>query len=212
MEQQYLLYGIIAIVAIIIFVAWTKLKNQKPQPDTGTKRLQEAFFPTKEITNDKFVIVEDISENDIKKILQEFCNSYNKETFQAIPRLIKRTDKKFAVTFPYDIKFEIFCYFINYVNYPMGFDRHFKSVGWTTAKASDTWITEKCVNKNVLLYVSDFDNEYGNVFLTTSDNIGYKLGFARGEEKQLLGRPEKSYVSQPISNRELEGKPYTDFR
>ena len=67
-----------------------------------------------------FVIVEDVSEDDIKKILEEFCNSYNKKTFQAIPRLTKLTDKKFAVTFPYDINFEIYCYFINYVNYPMG--------------------------------------------------------------------------------------------
>lgn len=212
MEQQYLLSGIIAIVAIVIFVGWTKLKNQNPQPDRDNKRPHASLFPTKQIVNDKLVIVEDISQNDIKKILQEFCNSYNKETFQAIPRLIKLTDKKFAVTFPYDIKFEIFCYFINYVNYPMGFDRHFKSVGWTTTKASDTWITEKCVNKNVMLYVSNFDNEYDNVFLTTSDSIGYKLGFAMGEEKQLLDRPEKNYVKQPISNSELDGKPFAEFK
>lgn len=212
MEQQYLLYGIIAIVTIIIFVAWTKLKNQKPQPDRDNKRPHASLFPTKQIVNDKLVIVENISENDIKKILQEFCNAYNKETFQAILRLIQLTDKKFAVTFPYDIKFEIFCYFINYVNYPMGFDRHFKSVGWTTAKVSDTWITEKCVNKNVMLYVSNFDKEYDNVFLTTSDSIGYKLGFAMGEEKQLLDRPEKNYVKQPISNSELDGKPFAEFK
>lgn len=49
-----------------------------------------------------------------------------------------------------------------------------------------------------MLFVSDNDTEYDNIFLTTSDNIGYKLGFAMGEEKQLLNRPEKSYVKQPI--------------
>lgn len=212
MKQQYLIIGIIAIVISVILVAWTKLKNQKPQPDTDTSRPQENLFPTNKVANDKLVIVEDANENDIKKILQEFCNLYNKEMFQALPRLTKLSNNKFAVTFPYDINFEIYCYFINYVNYPMGFDRHFKTIGWTTTKKSDIWIAEKSVNKNVMLYVSDFDKEYDNVFLTTSDNIGYKLGFAMGEEKQLLDIPEKSYAKQPISNNELEGKPYIDFK
>ena len=211
MKQQYLFYGLIAVVAIVLFT-WTKLKNQKPLPDTDTRRPTENIFPTNKIANDKIVIIEDVSENDINKILQEFCNSYNKETYQAIPRLTKLSDKKFAVTFPYDINFEIFCFFINYVNCPMGFDRHFKTIGWTTTKSTDIWITEKSVNKNVMLFVSDNDTEYDNVFLTTSDNIGYKLGFAMGEEKQLLNKSEKTYVKQPIDFSEIETKQHIDFK
>jgi len=211
MKPQYLIYGLIAVVAIVLF-AWTKLKNQNPQPDTDTKRPPENIFPTSKVANDKLVLVEDASENDIKKILQEFCNSYNKETYQAIPRLTKLSDRKFAITFPYDINFEIYCYFINYVNYPMGFDRHFKTIGWTTTKTTDTWTTEKSANKNVMLFVSDFDTEYDNVFLTTSDNIGYKLAFAMGEEKQPLNSPEKSYVKPPINISELNTNESIDFK
>lgn len=212
MKQQYLIIVIIAIVTIVIFISSTRLKNQKSQPDTNTSRPQENLFPTNIVENDKLVIVEDINENDIKKILQEFCNLYNEKTFLALPRLTKLSDSKYAITFPYDINFEIYCFFINYMNYPMGFNRHFKAIGWTTTKPTDTWITEKSVNKNVMLFVSNFDTEYDNVFLTTSDNIGYKLGFAMGEEKQLLDKPNKSYVNQPISSNELNGKPYTDFK
>ncbi len=197
---------------MVIFIAWTKLKNQKPQPDTETRRPAENHFPTHSVTNDKLVIVEDISENDIKKIIREFCNSYNKETYQAIPRLTKLSDRKFAMTFPFDINFETYCFLINYINYPMGFDKQFKTIGWATTKPTDIWITEKSVNKNVMLFVSDLDTEYDNVFLTTSDNIGYKLGFAMGEEKQLLNRPEKNYVKPPININELETKEYTDFK
>jgi hypothetical protein len=212
MKQQYLIFGIIAIVLIILSFVWTKLKNQKPQPNTDTSRPSENIFPSNKITNDKLIIVEDISENNIKKILREFCNSYNKEVYQAIPRLTKLSEQKFAVTFPYDIDFEIYCYLINYVNYPMGFDRHFKTIGWTTTKPTDGWITEKSVNKNVMLFLSDVDTEYDNVFLTTSDNIGYKLGFAMGEERQLLNSPEKSYIKQPVNIDELETKEYIDFK
>lgn len=211
MKQQYLIYGLITVVAIVFF-AWTKLKNQKPQPDIDTRRPPENVFPTNKVANDKLVIVENASENDIKKIIQEFCNSYNKETYQAIPRLTKLSDRKFALTFPYDINFEIYCYFINYVNYPMGFDRHFKTIGWATTKPIDTWITEKSANKNVMLFVSDFDTEYDNVFLTTSDNIGYKLGFAMGEEKQPLNSPEKSYIKPPINISELDTNESIDFK
>lgn len=211
MKQQCLLYGLITIVAIVFFV-WLRLKNQKTEADTDTKRPPENIFPTEEIANDKLVIVENVSENDIKKILQEFCNLYNKEMYQAIPSLIKLSDRKFAITFPYDINFDIYCYFINYVNYPMGFDKHFKTIGWATTKPTDTWITEKSVNKNVMLFVSDFDTEYDNVFLTTSDNIGYKLGFALGEEKQLLSSPEKSYVKPPININELDTNGSIDFK
>lgn len=148
----------------------------------------------------------------IKKILQELCNSYNKETYQAIPRLTKLSDKKFAITFPYDIDFEIYCYLINYLNYPIGFDRQFKTIGWTTTKSTDSWVTEKSANKNVMLFISDFDTEYDNVFLTTTDNIGYKLGFAMGEEMQLLDKPEKNYIKQPLNISELATKEYADFK
>lgn len=211
MNEQYLSYGLIAVVVIVFFV-WTKLKNQKTQPDKDTRRPAEDIFPTIKVANDKIVIVEDISENDITRILQEFCNLYNKEAYQAIPRLTKLNDKKYAITFPYDINFEIYCYFINYVNYPMGFDKHFKTIGWATTKPNDNWTTEKSVNKNVMLFVSDFDTEYDNVFLTTTDNIGYKLGFALGEAKQPLNSPERSYIKPPISINELEKNESIDFK
>src|SRR5690606_19734756 len=162
------------------------------------------------IHNNRLIIIEDINEFEVKKIVQEFCNAYNKDTYQVIPRLTKLTGKKFAITFQYDINFEIYCYLINYLNYPIGFDRSFKAIGWTTTRDTDNWTIEK--NKHVMLYVSDFDTEYDNVLLTTSDNIGYKLGFAMGEEKQLLDKPEKTYQDQPIKFSEIEPKQHFDFK
>ena len=94
----------------------------------------------------------------------------------------------------------------------MGFDRHFKTIGWTTTKPMDIWTTEKSVNKNVMLFVSYFDTEYDNVFLTTSDNIGYKLGFAIDEKKQPLNSPEKSYVKPPININELDTNESIGFK
>ena len=210
MKQQYLIYGFIVVVAFTLFV-WTKLKNRKLQLDTVARRPLENIIQINKVANDKLVIVEYISENHIKRILQDFCTACNEETYTAIPRLTKLSDRKFAIIFPYDVDFETYCYFINYVNYPIGFDRHFKTTGWATTKSTDAWTTEKSVNKKVMLYVSDFDTEYDNVLLTTSDNIGYKLGFAIGEEKQLLNSPEKKYVPPPVNTSELDRNKGIEF-
>jgi len=212
MDLQYFLIGIVVVVSIVLFLKMNKKKHQAPEPDTDTRRPSDNMFPTNEVPNDKLVVIEDVNENDIKKILQEFCNAYNKDEFQAIPRLTRFAEDKFAITFPYDIDFEIYCYFINYVNYPMGFDRSFKTIGWATTKPSDNWTTEYSVNKHVMLYISDNDTEYDNVFLTTFDNIGYKLGFAVGQENQPLFDPEKSYEKPPVTLSELETKEFIDFK
>lgn len=211
MKTQSILFGLIAAIAILYFI-WAKFKNQKPQPDTDSSRPSTELLLSQEKQNDKLVIVKDISYADLQTILTEFCNKYNKDHYQAQPRLTKITEREFAITFPFDIDFEIFCYFINYVEYPMGFNKSFNAIGWTTTKSNDTWITEKSANKRVMLYIPTDDTEHDNVFMTTADNIGYKLGFAMGEEKQLLDRPEKRYVKQPISNNELDGKTHTDFK
>lgn len=169
-------------------------------------------FPEREVPNDKLVIIEDISEADIRKVVQEFCNAYNKKSYQAIPRLIQLADKKFAVTFPYNIRWDLFCFFINYLHYPVELDRVFPVVGWATAQSTDNWITADSANKQVMLYISDSDTEYDNVYLITSDNIGYKLGFASGQEKQLLNIPEKAYIPPHVTVSTLATRSYTDFK
>ncbi len=211
MKGQYIILGVVLILILLFFLR-TRLKHQEVKPSLNTKRPSESLFPTKEVSNDKLVIIEDANDDEIERILRELCNLYNEEKYVVTPRLTKLTNKKFAVTFPFDINFENYCYFINYVNYPMGFNKRFKTVGWTTTKSSDTWITDKSANKNVMLFVSDYDTDYDNVFLTTSDNIGYKLGFALGEEKQLLEKPEKNYIKPSVDISELKTKEHIDFK
>jgi hypothetical protein len=137
---------------------------------------------------------------------------YNKEKFQVQPRVFKINERQFAITFPFDIEFEIYCYFINYLTFPMEFEKSYTVTGWTTTKSGDTWITDKSENKKVIIYIPGEDTEGDNVFMTTADNIGFKLGFALGEEKQLLDSPKKLFASPPIDNSELVEKEYEDFR
>jgi hypothetical protein len=182
------------------------------KPDTDTTRPSNKNLPKQEKPNDKLVIVDNISKTEMDSILTGFCNMYNKESFQAQPRLYKLNERQFAITFPFDIEFEIYCYFVNYVHYPMGFDKSFSVTAWETTKQANGWITEKTANKKVMLFIPEDDNEHDNVFLTTEDNIGYKLGFAMGEEKQLLQTPKKKYLAPTIDKNTLTEKQSEDFQ
>lgn len=163
--------------------------------------------------NDKLVLISAISETEIKKILTDFCASYNQEKVQAHLRLTKIKADEFVISFPQNIDFEIYCYLINYLNYPAGFNKTFKPFGYTTTKLSDHWITEETANKYVMLYVSDHDTEYDNVSMTTSENIGYKLSFDHTHisKNQLLDAPEKNYTPHSVSLKQLVLKEFSGF-
>ena len=212
MKTQTIILALIGVIVVIYFI-WNRLASQKTEPDTDTRRPSDEYLPKQEIQNDKLVISDNITATEIDRILTGFCNMYNKEKYQAQPRLYKLSEKQFAITFPYDIEFEFFCYFINYVRYPMGFDKSFEVTGWTTTKSGETWITEKSAGKRVMLFIPADDTEYDNVYLTTEDSIGYKLGFAVGEEKQLLDFPQKYFVKPKIEIVELEKEEeYKDYK
>jgi hypothetical protein len=199
--------------AIIIFIIKACMPaGQKQNPNSDTTRPLNENLPKQENQNAKLVIVDKVSKTEIDNILTGFCNMYNKESFQARPRLYKLSERQFAITFPFDIEFEIYCYFINYVRYPMGFDKSFSVTAWETTKQTKGWITEKTANKKVMLFIPEDDKEHDNVFLTTEDNIGYKLGFAMGEEKQLLQTPKKTYFAPTIDIKILTEKESQDFQ
>lgn len=199
-------------VVILILIIKAFMIGTKPKPDTDTTRPSDELLPKQEKQNEKLVIVDNISHTEIGSILTSFCNMYNKESFQAQPRLYKLSERQFAITFPFDIEFEIYCYFVNYVHYPMGFDKSFDITAWETTKQANGWITEKTANKKVMLFIPEDDNEHDNVFMTTKDNIGYKLGFAMGEEKQLLQTPKMKYFPPTIDKQTLNEMQSEDFR
>lgn len=208
--MQSLIIGII-LVAIAFYLIKTKLLNQQTEPDNNTARPSKEFLQKIESKNDKLILVKNISNLEIDSIINGFCNMYNQENFQAQPRLYKLGENEFAITFPLDIEFEIYCYFINYVRYPMSFEKSFDVIGWATTRIGEQWITDKVANKKVMLFIPSDDTEHDNVFLTTSDNIGYKLGFAMGEEKQFLDKPKQHFIYPRIEIKDLTDKQYKDF-
>jgi hypothetical protein len=66
---------------------------------------------------------------------------YNKEAYQALPRMIRLSEREFAIVFPHDIGFEIYCYFINYLVYPMELKWKPDVIAWATTKPGEELIS-----------------------------------------------------------------------
>jgi len=154
-------------------------------------------LPSEKVNNDKIVLIENVDSDNVKKAIQLFCNSYNQEDYKALPLLTLVSGSKFIVTFPYDIDFMTYCFFINYMYYPNDIKYKPSIKAWTSTKKTDEWMKEDITNKKVMLYIPSDDKDFDNVYLTTSDNIGYKMGFAMREESQKLDYPKQSYSEQP---------------
>jgi hypothetical protein len=202
-----ILLGAIVIIALVLkaCVSGNTLAEDPPRPPSNLK-------PQVFKENNKLIVVSNVSHQDISKALTKFCNAYNKEDFAALPRLFEVKYGTYAVTFPYDVDFATYCFAVNFLKYPMDIKWNAKVRAWAITKQGDDWITEKNVNKKVMLYLEEHDKEYDNVFLTTQDNVGYKLGFAAGQETQLLSIPKERYIEPTVSYQSLQGMKFEDFK
>jgi len=206
METETVLI-IFGVILIALFLRYYVANNKSKNGDKLTNR----ELPKDKIENDKIILVENVSLDDLKKAIQQFCNSYNQDNFKALPSLSIVSGNRFIVTFPYDIDFDIYCYFVNYLYYPEDIACKPVIKAWTTTKTSDKWMKDDIVNKKVMLYIPDDDKDYDNVYLTTSDNIEYKMGFALGRSVKKLNEIKQLY-SEPVKQDELKSQEAIQFK
>lgn len=204
MKLILLLVGVLVLVIIIKIRTPKSNKAKQGIPDKQSDKKSS-------IENDKVILIEGADFNDIKKALEQFCNTYNRKKTVAIVHLIKMKDDVSSIIFPYNISFDIFCYFVNYLYYPEDIFYEAKITAWCTTLDTDSWMTEKIAGKKVMLFIPENDNEYDNVYLTTEDNIGYKLGFAYGGWSELA-EPEKNYNTPMVSMIDLKNEPAIEVK
>ena len=186
---------VFVLILISLLTIIYKSKVKKVEPESVAEPLKKSvpgLFPQLS-SNDKLIIIEGTNYEDIKNVITAFCKMYNKESIKVTPRLIKISITKFAILFPYDVDFEIFCYLVNYLTYPMELKWNVEVTAWTTTTKNDIWITSTTADKKIMIFIPPDDDEYDNVYLLTSENICYKLEFA-GEEEKLILQTSKRYT------------------
>jgi len=201
---------IIVAIAIVALIINSLIKNGQTEQSSSGGDIGRN--PGGEKVNDKIIMVTNVNSDDIKKALTGFCNVYNKGNGAALPRLWQISSNAFAITFPYDIDFATYCFAVNFLKYPMDIKWNAEVRAWATTKPGDDWVADKTLNKKVMLYLAKNDKEYDNVFLTTEDGIGYKLGFASGHEKQLLNSPLEAYIAPSVNVTDLADQKHEDFK
>ena len=198
------------LIIVLVLIAGFVLKSCFSKNEFQNKQRSISEKPTQKNSNDKLVYVRNVNLEDLKQAIEQFCNNYNQETFRVLPLLTIIDEQEFVITFPFDTDFTTFCFFVNYLHYPNDIKYKPTILAWASTKAGDDWMTNEIMNKKVLLYIPSDDKDYDNVYLTTEDNIGYKMGFAVGEESQRLNNPRRTF-EKSIDLNQFSGKQQIQF-
>ena len=199
--------GIILVVAISTF--FKIRKNLKKIGVLGKKN--KPIKPTIEVENDKIVIIK-ATQKEISEAITEFLKLYNSEEYLALPRLHVVSDDTYVVTFPYDISFEIFCYFLNFMYYPTESEKDLDVYGWATTPVKDDFVLDEYANTKGMFFIPVDDEDYDNVFMTTEDGKGYKIDFGGGKYLKKLSELKHEYKNPQYTLSDLENLPFKDLK
>lgn len=155
---------------------------------------------------DKYILVNTEEPSKFFEGVEELTNLYVDTGFtdQILIHKSKVNPKEFVITFPVQPDFECFKYFVNYLYYPEA-GRSGKTIKgyWTLAQNDE--LPKELIGSRVMLYVSDNDTEYDNVFCAfDSISENYKLGFARGEEFVKLPLSEMIFFEASINRADFQ--------
>jgi hypothetical protein len=201
--MNYIIIGIVAIVAILSFQFMNKSKTES----TNQNNSSEFKIENTVTENDKQILIENVDFNLIKKAVQDFTKSYDnpqQSKLKPISKLHKIDKYRVLITFPYDIDFEIFCYYVNYLKYPIDLNYKANVTGWTKTRSTDHWLNKNFENVNAMLFIDPNDKEFDNVMLTTEKGQTYKIGFAMGEGLQNQNGTILKYNPSEFKKLDLE--------
>jgi hypothetical protein len=131
--------------------------------------------------NNKQILIESNSEEQLVEALQSFANMYCSQEFSQSIELAKGNSNLYVVTLP-GVDEEHFRFAVNYLRYPEN-ETEFKSV-----RGYDH-------QKKLMYYIPLDDTEYDNCYTVSEDGEGYKHSFTGASEKISGGA---SYI--PYSN------------
>ena len=185
-------------VVLILFL-------MKPFARKNNEEYDNRTLPKDKVPNDKIVLVRGVSSDLIKQAVRQFCNLYNSQELSAIVYVSDFPNGDVVITFPYDIDFGRFCFFVNYMYYPAKMSYKADISGWATTKPNDMWVNDTVAGKKVMLYIPPDNTEYDSLYLTTEDNIGYKIAFADSRDPQVINPPKMDFEACRLGENEIKG-------
>jgi len=129
------------------------------------------------MNKDNLIVIKGGSHSDIKKALQQWIELYSDDLETDIKfELYKTGQESHLIVADKRLNNEKFNFLVNYLRYPEDIEYKISIEGYTTAKKEKLY-PENIQNKRLLIYISESDKEFDNVFVTTEDNETYKVDF-----------------------------------
>lgn len=196
--KKILFFGAIG-VALILYL------RRKFSKGTGTGRPDPSLRPVALVSNDKIVIIAGVGEEQMKTILCTFGDIYNSRDYDVIIRMHPISNQVFALTFPYDISWEIFIELIDHLIYFDESEQKAQIKAWLTLPGQ----CEPIVGEHAMLSVKEDDENYDPVRITTQYNRGWKVNY----ETERLVETEvfEEYIKPPFPYYEIIQKPFKEI-
>jgi len=156
--------------------------------------------------NDKLITIWNADFRDVQQVVSDFTRNYDnpqQASLKPFSKIYKLDESQVVITFPYDIDFEIFCYYVNYLKYPIDIDYDPTILAWSSTSSKYQWLDESFDRNKVIVFIDPNDNEYDNVMITTKKGKAYKVGFAVGYGLQEESDVIQSYEQPPLNFSEL---------
>ncbi|WP_299989485.1 hypothetical protein [uncultured Pontibacter sp.] len=152
-----------------------------------------------------YILLHDPRQEDIITAVQQLTDLYADSGFTNGITLYKSTAKEelYILFFSNQPDFERFKYFVNYLTYPEIDNFKAKVFGYWTVTAADN-LPQRYIGQRALVYVSEQDTEGDNVHAVFKEyESTIKMGFASGEEFQVLGEKEFSFSEPHLEQKDL---------
>ncbi|MBF8962912.1 hypothetical protein I0P70_06625 [Pontibacter sp. FD36] len=144
-------------------------------------------------------------QEDVASAVQQLTDLYAESGFTDGITVKKSTVKEdlYMLYFSNQPDFERFKYFVNYLTYPEVDNFKAKVLGYWTVTAEDN-LPQKYIGQRALVYVSEQDTEGDNVCAVFEGHeSAIKMGFASGEEYQVLGEKEFSFYEPQFETQDF---------
>jgi len=210
MDSVFFIIIIFILIALIL-----KFGFRDDNPDIHNRhRPSKKSKPVQKDFNDKIILVKYMQYDYLIQAINQFCNLNNQDKFIAMPRLTKQY-YLFIITFPYNIDFDKFCFFVNYLGNAdvlrnkNDFQPNVRA--WCTTQTVETGMTKNIVNKKVMLSIPESDVKKDHIFLATNDNVCYKMNVSRLKSQIKLEKSAMMYENIPFDLSEFAKYKYIDF-
>lgn len=194
-NEENMLYTLAVVISIAAFYFMVIRPRIRPRP---VERAYEPLDTQAPVANDKIIIASNISLDNLKEALIDYCSVVNSNGLVVVPLLIVSHDNRLTVTFPFDVDFLSFCEIINYIVYAPEVEGEPLAIGWATFGAEEELLPNEMADKNLMVFVPEEDENYQQLFMVSADNLGCHLHLIDPKKYTIYTDPEEPYVSAPL--------------